>query len=562
MGYSKNTNCNSKYKQPLSQQFIKWIFCNAVQLKCFRFLIILGFLAFFSSNVLAAQFFNSSADARAAAVAELPSLIAEGVKTGHSADHFRVTYRLSALRLNGSYVDVWYTYYADLTKPITDYHFYNAGCPGSIPHADPITGECTADPNLAPPPPEQKQDPKLDCHGNPVVGDPIVVATGTSAQTETDYQSIKPAGLSFMRYYNSSASDSTTGIGIKWQHNYQQRLVVGSTRAIMHRANGRLLMFNKGTSAWQGDADISDTLVETVDVDNVRTGWLYTTDNDNVETYNASGQLTLITNRLGQTQQLFYQVPVIDGGDGNDTTLDKVVSFTGEELHFSHDSSQRLIGLTDPHGRDYSYSYDTAGNLINVTYPDDTPLDSADNPKRTYHYDNTTFPHHLTGLTDETGSRVTWAFDSEGRTISSELDGGVDKTTLDFSITDQVKVTNPLGKDTTYHFTTLHGVKKVTQVEGHATASCTAANQNYTYDANGYLASKTDWQGNLTTYVHDARGLQTSRTEASGTPQARTITTDWHATFRLPIKITEPSKITDFVYDAQGRQLSQTISAQ
>jgi YD repeat-containing protein len=214
--------------------------------------------------------------------------------------------------------------------------------------------------------------------------------------------------------------------------------------------------------------------------------------------------------------------------------------------------------MTDPEGNQYSYSYDDEGNLSSVTYPDGTPLDSLDNPTRSYHYENTSFPSHLTGLTDETGSRVTWDFDSEGRAISSELDGGVDKSTLDFSVADQVTVTNPLGKNTTYHFEALHGVKKVVQVEGHATESCAGANQNYTYDANGYIEIKTDWQGNVTTYVHNARGLESSRTEASGAAQARIITTEWHDDLRLPIKIISPGQITDFVYDTQGRLTSQT----
>jgi len=214
--------------------------------------------------------------------------------------------------------------------------------------------------------------------------------------------------------------------------------------------------------------------------------------------------------------------------------------------------------MSDAEGNQYSYSYDAAGNLEKVTYPDNTPLDDLDNPTRTYHYENTSFPSHLTGLTDETGSRVTWAFDEQGRAISSELDGGVDKSTLDFSVADQVTVTNPLGKDTTYHFETLHGVKKVTTVEGHATESCAGANQNYSYDANGYIESKTDWKGNVTTYVHNTRGLETSRTEAFGTSEARIITTDWHDDFRLRIKITSPGQVTDFVYDDMGRLTSQT----
>jgi len=397
----------------------------------------------------------------------------------------------------------------------------------------------------------------------PVAGDPIMVATGNSFQTERDYQSESPFGLNFIRYYNSGASLAHTDFGIKWRNSLNRRVSLSATNSNVaaYRGNGQVFSFNYDGANWQGDVDIPDTLVETVDGNNVRTGWEYRDSADTVETYNATGQLLSITNRAGQSQTLAYDIPVIDGGDDNNSTLDKVTGYTGDELLFSYDSSQRISTMTDPEGNVYSYSYDAIGNLSSVTYPDDTPLDNSDNPVRTYHYENTTYPHHLTGLTDETGSRVTWAFDSQGRAISSELDGGVDKSTLDFSVADQVTVTNPLGKDTTYHFTTLHGVKKVTQVEGHATASCAGANQNYTYDANGYMASKTDWQGNVTSYVHDARGLETSRTEASGTPEARTITTTWHSDFRLPTQITEPGKVITFTYDAQGRQLTQTVSS-
>ncbi len=41
-----------------------------------------------------------------------------------------------------------------------------------------------------------------------------------------------------------------------------------------------------------------------------------------------------------------------------------------------------------------------------------------------------------------------------------------------------------------------------------------------------------------------ANGLETSRTEAAGTAQARTITTDWHPTLFLPVQVSEPGRIT------------------
>lgn len=96
-------------------------------------------------------------------------------------------------------------------------------------------------------------------------------------------------------------------------------------------------------------------------------------------------------------------------------------------------------------------------------------------------------------------------------------------------------------------------MRKITKVEGHQSANCAAANKETTYDDNGFVASKTDWKGNITTYVNNARGLEVSRTEASGTNDAQTITTLWHDTFNLPLRITEPERIVDFTYDTHGQ---------
>jgi len=79
------------------------------------------------------------------------------------------------------------------------------------------------------------------------------------------------------------------------------------------------------------------------------------------------------------------------------------------------------------------------------------------------------------------------------------------------------------------------------------------------YDTSGFLASKTDWQGNTTTYIRNAKGQELSRTEAAGTPDERTIITQWHATFNLPTKVTEPGRETTYDYDANGNLLSQSV---
>src|SRR5262249_16904095 len=91
-----------------------------------------------------------------------------------------------------------------------------------------------------------------------------------------------------------------------------------------------------------------------------------------------------------------------------------------------------------------------------------------------------------------------------------------------------------------------------------------------TYDNAGYPSSRTDYNGNVTQYTYDdSRGLEVSRTEAAGTPQARTITTQWHTTYHLPTLISvyaggnasgTPIRTTSFGYDTSGNQLTRTVT--
>src|SRR5262249_27964877 len=61
------------------------------------------------------------------------------------------------------------------------------------------------------------------------------------------------------------------------------------------------------------------------------------------------------------------------------------------------------------------------------------------------------------------------------------------------------------------------------------------------------------FNGNSTHYTFDlGRNLEQSRTEAFGTPNARTITTQWNSTWRQPDSITEPNRTTEFTYYEDG----------
>src|SRR5262249_43521372 len=149
---------------------------------------------------------------------------------------------------------------------------------------------------------------------------------------------------------------------------------------------------------------------------------------------------------------------------------------------------------------------------------------------RTYVYNesaNTSganLPNALTGIIDENGARfATYKYDSSGRAISSEHDvvngstvTPVEKVSIVYSTDSNGNVTSSavtdaLGTTRTYSFTNILGVVKNTGVTQPCNAGC-GASAATTYDANGNIASKTDFNGNVTNYAYDlTRNLETSR---------------------------------------------------
>ncbi len=318
------------------------------------------------------------------------------------------------------------------------------------------------------------------------------------------------------------------------------------------RPDGRLVQFTNQGGSWVNESSGGDSLVELTDGSGVTTGWQYTTADNIVETYDAVGKLTAITNHADLNQTLSYD------GSGN---LRTVSDHFGRTLTFAYDTQNHLSTMTDPAGGTYTYSYDANDNLASVSYPD--------GKMRTYVYNepaNTLgadLPHSITGIIDENNNRfAVYGYDAQGRAISTEHAGGAQQATLAYNTDGSTTVTDALGTVRTYAFQTINGINKNTGISQPCAMCGGSAAQNITYDTNGNIASKTDFNGVVTTYGYDLiRNLETSRTEASGTPQARTITTQWHPKFRFPTLITEPGKTTAYTYDnTTGLLLKKTIT--
>jgi RHS repeat-associated protein len=373
------------------------------------------------------------------------------------------------------------------------------------------------------------------CNDNQV-GDPIDTTTGNVFEIQTDYIGFGNVPLKWARYYNSMSlfyKPVIAGLGSHWQHNYSANIqLLASNLVGIVRPDGKIFAFiSSGNNQWfSADKNILLKLTKTA------TGWQIINTNDETEIYDNNGKLTSITTHNRFTITLKY-----------DTLgrLSTVTDHNGRKLLLIYNVKNNITQIINPLGKATTYTYDDQNNLSTVTYPDLTT--------RQYLYEYTAFPHAITGLIDENGKRLmTWTYDTQGRGTSSTAPNSIDKTTVNYTSyntsTPISTITDALGKSRIYNYTTIAGsAYRTKSIENNNTSN------SIKHDINGNITSYTDYSGIVTNYTYDlTRNLQTSRTEAAGTPQQRTITTKWHPTLRLPITIISNNLTKTFAYNSIG----------
>ncbi|WP_185545959.1 RHS repeat-associated core domain-containing protein [Variovorax sp. KBW07] len=394
--------------------------------------------------------------------------------------------------------------------------------------------------------PERPSCPRIDGSNTAT---PILAATAEKYRTETDWSDSGASALSFTRTYRSNwAGDPTrtkNPLGEVWSHNFATNLVATPATAPfgvdITTGEGYVRSFGKAADATTWSASNSaDTLVQ------LSSGaWTYhRADDDTTLNFNGSGKLQTSVDRNGWAVAYAYN------GAGQ---LTSVTNGFGRSLAFAYNGAGQLVSVTTPDARVIAYAYDSTGRLSSVLYPD--------GKARSFVYENPSFPQGLTGILDEAGIRWgTFAYDSTGRATSTQLAGGVNGYQVSYPSTGSANVVDPLGTSRSYNYSTIKGKLAVVggslpSGEGKSDAA------SRVQDVNGLITSETDFKGAVTTTTWDVlRRLPTVVVYASGTPDARTVTTQWHATFALPVLVTEAGRTTAYTYDAFGNTLSKTIT--
>lgn len=366
------------------------------------------------------------------------------------------------------------------------------------------------------------------------VSDPVFAASGVVITAENDFVSGDESPLAFTRTYRSVPYPlNTRAIGANWVHNWQRKLaIVGngdiSERVNAYRANGEPITFVMTNGTWQTAVFSGLTLVQN------GSGWLLTDlVTETVETYSELGALLSETTKTGFVRTLTYDgsgrlSAVTQHGPGTEVAYDLT-------LQFQYDPRGHLVRLTDPAGNITQYKYGLWGNLISVTWPDGSV--------RQYMYADSLSERALTGIIDETGSRIaTWTYDLQGRATD---------------------VSHP---DTTRNAQFVYGSGATTITDSNGTrsfsfsaignqirptASVGSISSGWTWDASGSLLQTTTPSRNAA-YGYDSAGRPVKATVR--TSQGVSVTSVQYADAMSlhPTAVAMPGKLMSFVYDSNG----------
>ena len=337
-------------------------------------------------------------------------------------------------------------------------------------------------------------------------GNPIDGTIGNKYQLEVD---LSGAVLTWSRHYNSGAADLDGPLGFGWSHGYNTRLdFEDADNLAMRRDSGKVVRFVRSGVLWSSDADVDPLLTENT------SGYLVTQPNGTQEQYDAGGLLMFQLSPSGLQTQFGY--------DGNDN-LDSITGPYGHTLGLTYDTNQRIETLTDSGGGLISYGYSPNGNLDTVTYADGSPDQSV----RSYHYEDSSDEHALTGITDGNDDRfATWGYDADGNANLSEhgvtTNGvGQEQVSLSYDTANKITtVTDAAGQQEQISFEINLGMRNLTS----RVFTADGKGVVQTFDANNNLESRTDAEGNTTLYTYNAFNQRTSMTEASGETESRLTT--------------------------------------
>ena len=374
-------------------------------------------------------------------------------------------------------------------------------------------------------------------------GSEVDPGTGDFNHTGTD-ASVQTYGppLTFTRTYDSSLAQEQTNdgapgpLGYGWTDNWATYLTVdpSSNVVTIHQPTGAEVDFAPpvsgscptGTSGpgTAGTYCAAPYVTASLAYNSGSKTYTFITHPYESNTFNAAGQLISESGPGGATLTVAYGTPAPGVGlcPSAASSCNTVTSASGRQLVIGSSASGLVTSVTDPRGNTWAYGY-------------------CANPGSTCSSDD------LVSVTDPLGNVTTYAYDSGNGTASL--------------VHDLVTITNPNGQpgglNAGAHLTNVYNasgqVTSQTDPDGNQTTSDYSGLNALTGTGNTIV---TDPDGNKTAYGY-TKGVLTSKTEGSGTPNPSTWTYSPDPNTDLDLSVTDPNhNITSYTYDADGNVTS------
>ena len=409
-------------------------------------------------------------------------------------------------------------------------------------------------------------------------GDPVDLLSGSFTWNYRDLALYGKDDLEFTRYYESVHADENYGLGGGWTSNFSYALEFDGRSVIAHLPRAVTLYFPigfDGSFDTCGDYSLAQT----------GSGYAMTDKAGTIYRFDNSGRILSIVYLSGNTLSFQYdgdKLRSVSNGTGSFTfsysgdNIATVTDSVGRSIHLSYDGGL-LTEVENPDGDSLRYAYDGNGYLSSVqNLKGEIYVENEyDAQGRVVHqhavnFGTFDFTYDFDGrhntCTGEDGYFHEIWFDEQGR-ITKSTDASGSQTVTYNDLNQVTSRTDCEGNRTSYAYDAAGNKTKITYADGtyerfeydsnRMPTMIRDRNGNtsyYTYDHQGNMTSATDGRGMTRSYVYDANGNLTSAADALGAQTTYTYDAQGNCT-----SMTDPlGNVTAYIYDGQGRLITVT----
>jgi RHS repeat-associated protein len=429
--------------------------------------------------------------------------------------------------------------------------------------------------------------------------DPVNTESGVFSGSFTDATLQGPGyPLDITRSY-SSGTALAGPLGPGWSLPWQANLSIQPSGSVIFTAeNGDQYVYAKRRGMFLTPPGARSVLTARKSSSGTVTGYMLTTPDHDVLSFNTAGQLQSMGDATGRGVSLGYsgsEVSSLTDAAGHQVSLGYTEGLLtqvnlpgGKTISYGY-TGGLLTSLTDPAGNTTHYAYSSAGLLVSIQDPDGHYLvrntynssgqvisqQNGTGATSTFSYTTTTGGLPETDVTDPEGGITTEIYN--GGLLMQSIDplGGVTSysyngfcepilttdplgnvTTLGYDDNgNRISQTSPLDHEQQWIYNSKNDMTSSTNEDGKTT--------KYAYNAMHELTSEKLPSGGKATYAYDAAGSLISSTDprgnvSGGNPSAYTTTYAYNSSGQLS-SVTDPDGgVTSYTYDAEGYPTSVT----